>query len=135
MNSVFENDPAALYELSKRVDHAETDIRMLRERSHKAENNIASSSALLAQTTMSLNWVIDTLEKISGKIDKSEADNLKKREEELKEIIKEKSGSLRKIKEFLMSEKFVLYIIAILYIADKLSFAEHIDKVRGLTGG
>lgn len=135
MSNILEVDPATIYEISKRVDHAETDIRIIRERLHKTENNIASSSALLAQTTTSLNWAIDTLEKISAKIDKSESEKLKQREEELKEIIKEKSGTLRKIKDFLMSEKFVLYIIAILYIADKVSFASHVDKIRGLTGG
>ncbi len=134
MANAFEVDPATIYEISKRVDHAETDIRIIRERLHKTENNLASSSALLAQTIESLSWAIDTLEKIAEQIEKAEAEKSKQREEELKEIIKEKTGTLKKIKNFFISEKFVLYTIAILYFADKISFATHIDKVRGLTG-
>jgi len=135
MSDVMEVDPATIYELSKRVDHNETDIRIIRERMHKAENNIASSSALLAQTTTSLNFAFDTLEKISEKMEKADIEKAKEREEKLKQIIEEKSGTLTKIKNFLMSEKFVLYVIAILYVADKISFATHVDKVRSLAGG
>ena len=111
-----------------------SDIKLIRERMHRNENNLASSSALLAETTTSLGWAIEKLEFISEKIEKSEADTAREREEKLKEIIKEKIGYIQKIKSFFISEKFVLYLVALLYFADKVSFASHVDKIRGLTG-
>lgn len=111
------------------------DIKILGERIYNNEKNLSSSSAILAQTTTSLNWAIDNLKNISEKIEKLNRELIIERQENLKEVIKNQSNFIQKAKSFLISEKFILYVLILLYMADQLSFSSYIDKLRTFIHG
>jgi chromosome segregation ATPase len=133
----------AEYEILKEDIHefksdVKTDIRSIRDRLHKSENNIASSSALLKETTTNLTWVIQELEKFNEmkeRIDKLSSDIILDRENRLKDKI----TKLQKFWDGLFSYKTfcaaITIVVVIAYFSDLLSLSHHINNIRGVKNG
>jgi len=129
-------------DLKEDIRELKTDIRAVRDRLHKSENNIASSAALLGETTTNLNWVMSELEKFNELKDKIESlrlDFAYEKESKLKEQLSNQTTKIKKFWDAIFSFKFfstisiVIFVIA--YVSDKISLAHHIDQIRRAAGG
>jgi chromosome segregation ATPase len=120
------------------------EILLLRNRTHSSENSIANNLVITTEIQANMNWIIKKIddlvsvkEKINSRLDRLNDDIVHQQRKELEDEIKENSEKLGRIKKFILSNKFVLFVVAVLYISDKISFAHYADNIiswlRGLT--
>lgn len=124
------------------------EIKSIRKRLHNAENNIASNFGILAETKANAEWVMSSLEKTTKRVNEfadtietkisyliARMESYEKRfmESQIK-TMEEKISSLNKFKSLVFSKNALIFILALVYLGDKINIVSNFELMKRIIG-